>query len=152
MTGVFPEILNCMDMPGLDVKKMVYLYLVTYGVAKPELALMAANNLTRDAADPNPLLRALAIRTMSNIAVDGVLEVLCGPLRNALKDHDPYVCKTAAICVGKLFAHDSQLVIREKFLELVKEHLNHDNSMVHILEIGCGQHGGYSSRNNKQIK
>jgi hypothetical protein len=35
--------------------------------------------------DPNPLVRALAIRTMGCIRVDKITEYLCEPLRNALK-------------------------------------------------------------------
>ena len=32
------------------------------------------------------------------------------PLREAIRDSDPYVRKTAAICISKLFAHSSVLV------------------------------------------
>jgi hypothetical protein len=46
---------------------------------------MAVNTFVKDAADPNPLVRALAIRTMGCIRVDRIVEYLCDPLGRALK-------------------------------------------------------------------
>jgi len=62
------------------------------------------NTFVRDANDSNPLIRALAIRTMGCIRVERITEYLLEPLTRALRDDDPYVRKTAAICVAKL--HD----------------------------------------------
>eukprot|EP00842_Homolaphlyctis_polyrhiza_P003867 jgi/Hompol1/4481/HPOL_003648-RA len=130
MSPLFPDVLACMEMPMLEVKKMVYLYLITYGKNRPELASTAIGTITRDTSDQNPLIRALALRTMSNIPVDKIVEALCEPLRRALKDKDPYVCKTAAISVAKLFAYDANLARREGFIEQLKGLLNHDNPSV----------------------
>lgn len=40
----------------------------------------------QDAADPNPLIRALSVRTMGCIRVDRITEYLCEPLRRCLQD------------------------------------------------------------------
>lgn len=37
------------------------------------------------------------------IRVDRIVEYLCEPLARALRDDDPYVRKTAAVCVAKLY-------------------------------------------------
>ncbi|KAL0408173.1 UNVERIFIED_CONTAM: Beta-adaptin-like protein C [Sesamum radiatum] len=63
-----------------------------------------------DSQDPNPLIRALAVRTMGCIRVDKITEYLCDPLQRCLKDDDPYVRKTAAICVAKLYDINAELV------------------------------------------
>lgn len=39
----------------------------------------------QDSKDPNPLIRALAVRTMGCIRVDKITEYLCDPLQAALK-------------------------------------------------------------------
>uniref|UniRef100_A0A3Q2VWV8 AP complex subunit beta n=1 Tax=Haplochromis burtoni TaxID=8153 RepID=A0A3Q2VWV8_HAPBU len=65
---------------------------------------------TQDCEDPNPLIRALAVRTMGCIRVDKITEYLCEPLRKCLKDEDPYVRKTAAVCVAKLHDINAQMV------------------------------------------
>mgnify|MGYP001058659631 FL=1 len=40
----------------------------------------------QDSQDPNPLIRALAVRTMGCIRVDKITEYLCDPLQRCLKD------------------------------------------------------------------
>ena len=75
----------------------------------------------RDAADPNPLVRALAIRTMGCIRVERITEYLCEPLERALKDEDPYVRKTAARCVAKLHDISPDLVKDRGFLDLLRD-------------------------------
>ena len=47
---------------------------------------------------------------MGCIRVDKITEYLCEPLRNCLKDADPYVRKTAAVCVAKLYDIEPTLV------------------------------------------
>ena len=41
--------------------------------------------LLQDSQDPNPLIRALAVRTMGCIRVDKITEYLCDPLQRCLK-------------------------------------------------------------------
>lgn len=86
--------------------------------------------LIKDANDKNALIRALAIRTMSYIAVPSVLEALLEPLHHCLKDNDPYVRKTAAICVAKLYAHDKRIVESERFIDNLRDLLADSNPTV----------------------
>ncbi|KAJ3159609.1 AP-2 complex subunit beta [Geranomyces michiganensis] len=130
MSPLFPDVVACMNVPVLEVKKMVYLYLINYARSKPELAVMAVNTLAKDAEDFNPLIRALAIRTMGYIQVDRILDELQRPLHRALDDKDPYVAKTAAICVAKLFVHNREMVKAEGYLTQLKGLLSHENSTV----------------------
>lgn len=43
------------------------------------------NMSIQDSQDPNPLIRALAVRTMGCIRVDKITEYLCDPLQRCLK-------------------------------------------------------------------
>ena len=38
-------------------KKMIYLYLVNYAEANPELSILAVNTLQKDCRDDDPLIR-----------------------------------------------------------------------------------------------
>ena len=67
--------------------------------------------------DNNPLVRALALRTMSYIHVREYVEATVPHLKNLLRDSDPYVRKTAAFCVAKLYDHDRQLVESSDLLQ-----------------------------------
>ncbi len=60
-SSLFVDVMNNIQTDDLELKKMVYLYVVNYADMKPELALMAVSTFTRDAADRNPLIRALAV-------------------------------------------------------------------------------------------
>jgi len=84
----------------------------------------------QDAEDANPLIRALAIRTMGYISVDKVTEALVYPLRQSLRDGDPYVRKTAATTVAKLFMHDKELVESEGFIDMLRDMLTDSNPTV----------------------
>lgn len=84
----------------------------------------------QDCQNHNPLIRALAIRTMSYIPLPAVFQALVDPLRHSLKDADPYVRKTGAICVAKLYFADPRLVEREKFVESLRELLKDGNPTV----------------------
>ena len=86
----------------------------------------------QDCEDPNPLIRALAVRTMGCIRVDKITEYLCEPLRKCLKDEDPYVRKTAAVCVAKLYDINAQLVEDQGFLDQLKDLLSDSNPMVGV--------------------
>merc|ERR1719494_926864 len=83
-----------------------------------------------DCEDPNPLIRALAVRTMGCIRVEKITEYLCEPLRKCLKDEDPYVRKTAAVSVAKLHDINATLVEEQGFLDSLKELLGDSNPMV----------------------
>lgn len=114
----------------LSMKKLVYLYIIKYAQAKPDLAILIVNTFIKDAVDPNPLIRALAIRTMALIPLEKITEYLCDPLHAALKDQDPYVRKTAAVSVAKLYDTDPTVTVEEGFIGELQELLGDGNPMV----------------------
>jgi AP-1 complex subunit beta-1 len=114
----------------LELKKLVYLYLINYAKSQPDLALLAVNTFVKDANDPNPLIRALAIRTMGCIRVEKITEYLCEPLSRCLKDEDPYVRKTAAVCVAKLYDISPELVEDRGFVDNLREMISDANPTV----------------------
>eukprot|EP00918_Siedleckia_nematoides_P090689 GHVU01199315.1.p2 GENE.GHVU01199315.1~~GHVU01199315.1.p2 ORF type:complete len:177 (+),score=22.05 GHVU01199315.1:3093-3623(+) len=103
VSSLFPDVVNCMQTTNIELKKLVYLYVLNYATAQPELAILAVNTFRKDSLDPNPLVRALALRTMGCIRLEQIAEYLLEPLRRCCKDPDPYVRKTAAICIAKLY-------------------------------------------------
>uniref|UniRef100_Q5SVG5 AP complex subunit beta n=1 Tax=Mus musculus TaxID=10090 RepID=Q5SVG5_MOUSE len=129
VSALFPDVVNCMQTDNLELKKLVYLYLMNYAKSQPDMAIMAVNTFVKDCEDPNPLIRALAVRTMGCIRVDKITEYLCEPLRKCLKDEDPYVRKTAAVCVAKLHDINAQLVEDQGFLDTLKDLISDSNPM-----------------------
>ncbi|CAG08478.1 unnamed protein product, partial [Tetraodon nigroviridis] len=102
VSALFPDVVNCMQTDNLELKKLVYLYLMNYAKSQPDMAIMAVNTFVKDCEDPNPLIRALAVRTMGCIRVDKITEYLCEPLRKCLKDEDPYVVANAVAALSEI--------------------------------------------------
>ena len=127
---LFTDVLNCVQTGNIELKKLVYLYLINYAKTQPELTLLAVNTFVKDSNDANPLIRALAVRTMGCIRVDRITEYLCEPLSRALRDEDPYVRKTAAVCVAKLYDIAPDLVQERGFLETLHDLISDSNPSV----------------------
>ena len=127
---LFSSMLRCVKTADLELKKLTYLYLTTYSSQEPEQAIMAVNTFIQDSQDPNPLIRALAVRTMCKIRLESVAENMILPLKQRLQDNDPYVRKTAAFGVAKLYDVIPEAVENAGlFPELIKL-LKDDNPMV----------------------
>jgi AP-2 complex subunit beta-1 len=124
-----------------------FLFLVNYARMKPDVALKALPTLQevcifekrtieiwltglQDMNDSNPLVRALALRTMSYIHVREFVEATVPPTKQLLRDADPYVRKTAAFCVAKLYDHDRQLVESSDLIDRLNAMLRDDNPTV----------------------
>jgi len=80
--------------------------------------------------DGNPLVRALALRTISYIHVKEFVAATVAPLKHLLKDADPYVRKTAAFTVAKLYDHDRPLVEASDLIDRLNSMLRDENPTV----------------------
>lgn len=50
MSSLYPEVIACLAVEALDIKKMVYLFLVNYGRSRPDMLKPALQGLL----DVNP--------------------------------------------------------------------------------------------------
>lgn len=67
---------------------------------------------------------------MGCIRVDKMIDYMEDPLRKTLRDESPYVRKTAAICVAKLFDLAPAMCLENGFLETLQELIGDPNPMV----------------------
>eukprot|EP00923_Selenidium_pygospionis_P031679 GHVN01056059.1.p1 GENE.GHVN01056059.1~~GHVN01056059.1.p1 ORF type:complete len:925 (-),score=148.10 GHVN01056059.1:712-3486(-) len=150
---LFPDVVNCMQTNNIELKKLVYLYIINYAKSEPTKAILAINTFRKDSGDPNPLIRALAVRTMGCIRLEEITEYLVEPLRRCCKDHDPYVRKTAALCVAKLHNTSPHAVEDQGFVQILHDMLADSNPMVvansvaALMEMSCT-----SAKNYLQLK
>ncbi|KAI0243608.1 beta-adaptin [Massospora cicadina] len=139
VSNLFPDVVKNMQTDDIELKKLIYLYLINYAKSQPELVisqlipLSSACDLKKhfwDTDDINPLIRALAIRTMGCLRVDKITDYICDPLRKSLKDEDPYVRKTAALAVAKLFDINPQLALENGFVNTLLDLVSDSNPTV----------------------
>ena len=46
-SSLFPDVVNCMQTDNLELKKLVYLYLMNYAKSQPDMAIMAVNTFVK---------------------------------------------------------------------------------------------------------
>lgn len=47
VSSLFADVVNCMQTDNLELKKLVYLYLMNYAKTQPDLAIMAVNTFVK---------------------------------------------------------------------------------------------------------
>ena len=131
VSRLFPHVVNCMRTNDLELKKLIYLYIINYAKVKPSESILAVNSFLLDANDvESPIIRALAIRTMGCIRVEEIVSYLCETLKNGLNDSDAYVKKTSCICVAKLYSTCPELVKDNGLIDQLKTMLDDGNATV----------------------
>ncbi|VDM06097.1 unnamed protein product [Schistocephalus solidus] len=88
-----------------ELKKLVYVYLTRYAEDQQDLALLSIATFQKSLKDPNQLIRACALRVLSSIRVPVIVPILMLAIRDAAADLSPYVRKTAAHAIPKLFRY-----------------------------------------------
>lgn len=121
MSEFFPDVVKNVVVRAVEVKKMVYMYLVHYAdatVTCRELALLSINSFQKDLAAANQLIRALALRVMTSIRVPDIIQIQLLAVFKCASDSSPYVRRCAATAIPKIFALDpSQLPSLTQALE-----------------------------------
>ncbi|XP_043572922.1 AP-4 complex subunit beta-1 [Chiloscyllium plagiosum] len=102
VSGLFMEMVKAGATLDIVQKKLVYLYMCTYAALKPNLALLAINTLRKDCADPNPMVRGLALRSMCSFRMPGISEYIQQPVLNGLRDKASYVRRAAVLGCAKI--------------------------------------------------
>ncbi|EQC31352.1 hypothetical protein SDRG_10954 [Saprolegnia diclina VS20] len=128
----FADVVKNVIVNSVEVKKMVYMYLVHYADANAqcrELALLSINSFQKDLADPNQLIRALALRVMTSIRVRDIIQIQIIAIRKCAGDSSPYVRKCAANALSKVHAMDS-VDQKEVLAEIIALLLEDSSTMV----------------------
>ena len=47
VSALFPDVVNCMQTDNVELKKLVYLYLINYAKNQPDLAILAVNTFVK---------------------------------------------------------------------------------------------------------
>ncbi|KAL1476104.1 hypothetical protein MTO96_036762 [Rhipicephalus appendiculatus] len=103
---LFPAVVKNVVSKNLEVKKLVYVYLVRYAEEQQDLALLSISTFQRALRDPNQLIRASALRVLSSIRVPVIVPIMMLAIKDAVSDMSPYVRKTAAHAIPKLYRLD----------------------------------------------
>ncbi|XP_063627442.1 AP-3 complex subunit beta-2 [Cydia splendana] len=107
-SDLFPAVVKNVVSKNIEVKKLVYVYLVRYAEEQQDLALLSISTFQRALKDPNQLIRAGALRVLSSIRVPMIVPIVMLAIRDSASDMSPYVRKTAAHAIPKLYSLDPE--------------------------------------------
>ncbi|GAA0141708.1 membrane traffic protein [Lithospermum erythrorhizon] len=102
VSNFFPQVVKNVASHSIEVKKLVYLYLLHYAEKRPNEALLSINYFQKDLGDPNPLVRAWALRTMAGIRLHVIAQLVLVAVNKCARDPSVYVRKCAANALPKL--------------------------------------------------
>ncbi|KAF1964606.1 ARM repeat-containing protein [Bimuria novae-zelandiae CBS 107.79] len=102
----FSHVIKNIASPSLQVKKLVYIYLLQHAEHEPDTALLSINTIQRSLTDQNPQLRALALRVMSGIRVPVISQIVSLGIKRGAGDMSPYVRRAAALAIPKCYQLD----------------------------------------------
>ncbi|KAG5997899.1 hypothetical protein E4U43_002556 [Claviceps pusilla] len=102
----FSSVVKNVASPNLEIKKLVYIYLIHHAEQEPDLALLSINTIQKSLSDPSPQVRALALKTMSGIRVPVISQIVSLAIKKGVADMSPYVRKAAALAIPKCYRLD----------------------------------------------
>ncbi|XP_029399761.1 AP-3 complex subunit beta-1 isoform X1 [Mus pahari] len=125
---LFPAVVKNVASKNIEIKKLVYVYLVRYAEEQQDLALLSISTFQRALKDPNQLIRASALRVLSSIRVPIIVPVMLLAIKEASADLSPYVRKNAAHAIQKLYSLDPEQ--KEMLIEVIEKLLKDKSTLV----------------------
>ena len=127
-SDLFPAVVKNVVCKNLEVKKLVYVYLTRYAEEQQDLALLSISTFQKALKDPNQLIRASALRVLSSIRVPMISPIMMLAIKEAVNDMSPYVRKTAAHGIPKLYSLDPEN--KEQLVEVIEKLLADKTTLV----------------------
>jgi AP-3 complex subunit beta len=127
----FPDVVKNVVVKSIELKKMVYIYLVHYADYDEncrEIALLSINSFQKDMSGGNQLIRGLALRVMTSIRVPDIIQIQLLAARKCAADSSPYVRKCAANALPKIFNIDNDQL--DNLKQIIEKLLKDTSTMV----------------------
>ncbi|CAL8578341.1 AP-3 complex subunit beta, variant 2 [Xanthoria parietina] len=106
----FSAVVKNVASPNVEIKKLVYIFLLHHAEAEPDLALLSINTIQKSLTDQNPQVRAMALRVMSGIRVPVISQIVSLAIKRGCGDMSPYVRKAAALAIPKCYKLDPNTI------------------------------------------
>ncbi|AET39872.1 AP-3 complex subunit beta Ecym_5083 [Eremothecium cymbalariae DBVPG len=98
----FADVVKNIGSDNVKVKRMVCIYLLRYSEADPDLALLAVNSIQRNLSDPDPEVRALSLRILSDMNIPSLYPIILHSLSKLIIDSSEIVRSQIAMTLLKL--------------------------------------------------
>ncbi|PIC50847.1 hypothetical protein B9Z55_001589 [Caenorhabditis nigoni] len=112
VSELFAAVVKNVAAKNVELKKLVFVYLVRYAEEQQDLALLSISTFQRALKDPNQLIRGSALRVLTSIRVPMVAPIMLLSIKDAVRDMSPYVRKVAAHAIPKLYSLEPELELQ----------------------------------------
>ncbi|KAI5962302.1 uncharacterized protein KGF55_003378 [Candida pseudojiufengensis] len=126
IVNLMNDIIPLMKLDDIEIRKLCCEYLITYASLTKD-SLEALPFLKRFKDESSPILRALAIKTMTSINIPDFIELSLSSIQRSLHDKDSYVRRTAAFSIARLCQNIGE---KTNLIEELNELLYDNDSMV----------------------
>ncbi|WRT65718.1 uncharacterized protein IL334_002666 [Kwoniella shivajii] len=114
MENFFAQVVKNVVSQSIEIRKLVYIYLLRFASTNSDLLLLSINTFQKDLSDPSPLIRSMSLRVLTSIRVPVIQGIVMLGLKKLVTDRNPWVRKTVAGGLAKVYEMDpsslSQLI------------------------------------------
>ncbi|WVQ93440.1 hypothetical protein IAU59_000514 [Kwoniella sp. CBS 9459] len=107
MEPFFAQVVKNVVSQSIEIRKLVYIYLLRFASTNSDLLLLSINTFQKDLSDPSPLIRSMSLRVLTSIRVPVIQGIVMLGLKKLVHDRNPWVRKTVAGGLAKVYEMDS---------------------------------------------
>lgn len=102
----FPDVIKNIASSNLEVRRLVYIFLLRYAEFEPDLALLSINTIQKSLSDKSVVIRSLAIRVIAAIKIPVLSPIVILSIKKACRDLSPTVRKASVQAIASCFDLD----------------------------------------------
>ncbi|KAK6907369.1 hypothetical protein I203_101363 [Kwoniella mangroviensis CBS 8507] len=106
MESFFAQVVKNVVSQSIEIRKLVYIYLLRFASTNSDLLLLSINTFQKDLSDPSPLIRSMSLRVLTSIRVPVIQGIVMLGLKKLVTDRNPWVRKTVAGGLAKVYEMD----------------------------------------------
>ncbi|KIR69609.1 AP-3 complex subunit beta [Cryptococcus bacillisporus CA1873] len=107
MEPFFAQVVKNVVSQSIEIRKLVYIYLLRFASTNSDLVLLSINTFQKDLSDPSPLIRSMSLRVLTSIRVPVIQGIVMLGLKKLVNDRNPWVRKTVAGGLAKVYEMDN---------------------------------------------
>jgi AP-3 complex subunit beta len=104
MSTLFPDVVKNILVPSIELRKLVYYFIVHYAEDRPNEALLSVSAFQKDLVDTSMHVRSLALRILGSIRITAIAPVVMIAIKKGVADMMPIVRKAAAVGLAKSYS------------------------------------------------
>ncbi|GET93623.1 adaptin, putative [Leishmania tarentolae] len=124
MRHFFPDVVKNIHVPSIELRKLIYVFIVHYAEDCPNETLLSISAFQKDLLDPSMHVRALALRMLASLRILAIQPVVMVAVKKCADDMAPLVRKTAALALVQMHMVARQELDRDAVRQLLRKLLS----------------------------